>query len=130
VYADESYLRRVFNNLINNAFQAMPDGGRLSVLGEAEGNIAHFTVSDTGMGIKEEDRDSIFTALFTTKAKGTGLGLAVCKRVVNEHGGKIWFETEIGVGTKFHVELPMNAVEENEDPAPVIEVSEEIVELN
>ena len=80
-------------------------------------------VIDTGIGIKEEDRDSIFTALFTTKAKGTGLGLAVCRRVVNAHGGRIWFETETGVGTEFHIEIPSDRAFES------LHTHEEAVEI-
>jgi signal transduction histidine kinase len=129
VYADENYLRRVFNNLINNAIQAMPNGGKLTVSGSIEDKTVHFSVGDTGMGIKKEDMDSIFRPLFTTKAKGTGLGLAVCKRVVTAHGGKIWFESELGVGTTFHIEFPENTSDSIESIATA-ETAGEIVEVN
>ena len=130
VYADENYLRRVFNNLINNAIQAMPDGGKLTVSGSIENKKIYFSVDDTGAGIKEEDKGSIFTALFTTKAKGTGLGLAVCRRVINAHGGKIWFDTELGVGTKFQFELPENMADPNKNPVASPEIPGEVVEVN
>lgn len=130
VYADETYLRRVFNNLINNAVQAMPKGGNLKVIGVTKGESALFTVSDTGSGIKLENRDSIFTPLFTTKAKGTGLGLAVCKRVVTAHGGRIWFESEVGVGTKFNVEIPMTRAEEVSDIPTSTQINEKSLELD
>jgi signal transduction histidine kinase len=131
VYADVDYLRRVFNNLINNALQAMQEGGKLSILGSVDGDTAHLIVEDTGSGIKEEDRSSIFTPLFTTKAKGTGLGLAVCRRVVTAHNGRIWYETEIGVGTQFHIELPIKPEPSEEvDMVPEAIVEAPEVELS
>jgi len=106
VSLDIDYLRRVLNNLFNNAVQAMPDGGTLTVKASVEDETMIYSVSDTGVGIKEEDKATIFTPLFTTKAKGTGLGLAVCRRVINAHGGEIGFESELGKGTTLTFTVP------------------------
>ena len=106
VSLDIDYLRRVLNNLFNNAVQAMPDGGTLTVKATVEDETMIYSVSDTGVGIKEEDKATIFTPLFTTKAKGTGLGLAVCRRVINAHGGEIGFESELGKGTTLTFTVP------------------------
>ncbi len=107
----------------------MPNGGILTVSGSIDNKTVHFSVGDTGMGIKKEDMDSIFRPLFTTKAKGTGLGLAVCKRVVTAHGGTIRFESELGVGTTFHIEFPENTSDSIESIATA-ETAGEIVEVN
>ena len=74
----------------------------------ATGNV-QITVKDTGMDIPEEIKPKIFTPLFTTKSKGQGFGLAVCKRVIEAQGGTITFESEVGKGTKFTIELPINS---------------------
>jgi signal transduction histidine kinase len=65
------------------------------------------SVGDNGLGISEEVKYNIFAPNFTTKTSGTGLGLAMCKRIVEQSDGEIWFETELGVGTTFFVRLPM-----------------------
>jgi len=106
VYLDKDYLRRVLNNLFNNAVQAMPEGGTLTVKASVEDGTMIYSVSDTGVGIKEDDKVTVFTPLFTTKAKGTGLGLAVCRRVISAHGGEIGFESELGKGTTFTFTIP------------------------
>jgi signal transduction histidine kinase len=107
VQADDGLLRRVFTNLLTNAVQAMPDGGFIIVEGSPVKEMAKVSVSDTGPGISEENRKKIFQPLFTTKAKGTGLGLAVCKRLVEAHGGEVTFSTKEGVGTTFTVLIPL-----------------------
>ena len=105
--ADPQLLKRVLINLINNAIQAMPQGGELTIKAQAdlEGQV-QIAVEDTGEGIPEEIKPKIFTPLFTTKAKGQGFGLAVCKRVLEAQGGTISFESQQGKGTKFTVSLP------------------------
>jgi PAS domain S-box-containing protein len=104
---DPQLLKRVLINLITNAIQAMPKGGDLIVKAYTndEGQIG-IEVEDTGEGISEEVKPKLFTPLFTTKSKGQGFGLAVCKRVIEAQGGTITFESEIGKGTKFTVLLP------------------------
>ena len=105
--ADLQLLKRVLINLVTNAVQAMPNGGQLSVVSEvnSQGHIA-LTVKDTGVGIVDSIKTQIFTPLFTTKSRGQGFGLAVCKRVMEAHGGNITFESTEGMGAKFTIEFP------------------------
>jgi len=118
VQADGGLLRRVLTNLLTNAVQAMPDGGFIIVEGSAVRGMAKVSVSDTGQGISEENLKKIFQPLFTTKAKGTGLGLAVCKRLIEAHGGEITFSTKQGVGTTFNVMIPLRHGEEKPQGVP------------
>ena len=108
IKADQTFLRRVLTNLINNAIQAMPDGGKLEITGYREDNYACITVTDTGVGIDDEVKSKVFTPMFTTKAKGQGLGLAVVKRLVEAQGGLIGFDSVVGKGTTFYVKLPLS----------------------
>jgi two-component system nitrogen regulation sensor histidine kinase NtrY len=110
VFADESLLVRTFNNLLLNAKQAVPAGRlpRQAVRLEASGaDKVLITIADNGAGIAEEVQDKIFRPNFTTKATGSGIGLAVAKRGIESAGGRIWFETEEDVGTTFCIELPL-----------------------
>ncbi len=107
VNLDPTFTRRALTNLINNAIQAMPAGGKLEVGGYQEKGSVYLTIADTGTGIPEEIKGKIFTPMFTTKAKGQGLGLAVVKRLVEAQGGSIRFESKVGEGTKFIIELPV-----------------------
>ncbi len=105
--ADPLLLKRVLINLVTNAVQAMPNGGNLTVRVQPKnGRKVEIIVEDTGVGIPEEIRPKIFTPLFTTKAKGQGFGLAVCKRVIEAQGGTIDFESQVNKGTKFILNLP------------------------
>ena len=106
--SDTAYIKRVITNLISNAVQAMPKGGKLTIRTYRENNSAILVVEDTGVGIPESARAKLFQPLFTTKSKGQGFGLAVCKRLVEAMGGTITFESEESKGTKFTVKLPMN----------------------
>lgn len=110
VKADREHLVRVLNNLIKNALQSIPDGrnGQVDVVLKQEGADALIEVRDNGIGITEADRARIFTPSFTTKSSGTGLGLAMVKRMVEQAGGKVWFITIEGVGTSFFVSLPLH----------------------
>jgi PAS domain S-box-containing protein len=104
---DRYFIKRVLANLITNAIQAMPDGGTLTVKATQENGMARISVEDTGLGIPEENRNEIFKPLFTTKSKGQGFGLAVCKRLVEAHNdGSITFESEAGKGSKFTIQVP------------------------
>ena len=109
VKADPELLKRVLVNLITNAVQAMPNGGNLTVKSQAnpEGSV-FVTVEDTGVGIPEKIKPQIFKPLFTTKPRGQGFGLAVCKRVIEAHGGNICFESQEGKGAKFTIQFPAN----------------------
>ena len=107
ISVDETLMKRLFTNLILNAVQAMPDGGSLSIRGSLQGDDVVISVEDTGVGIREENLDEIFKPFFTSKAKGTGFGLPVSKRIVDAHGGTISVESEEGVGSTFTVKLPI-----------------------
>ena len=105
---DSFKIRRVMDNLVKNAVEAMHGGGKLSVRMEAHQGEAILTVSDTGNGIPDDVALRMFTPFYTTKKAGTGLGLAICKQVVEAHGGRIEFESRLGSGTVFTVRLPLN----------------------
>jgi len=104
--SDPDLLKRILANLINNAVQAMPKGGKLSIGAIREGNDLIITVEDNGVGIPEDVKPKLFTPLFTTKSKGQGFGLAACKRMTEALGGTLSFESEVGKGTKFTLRLP------------------------
>jgi C4-dicarboxylate-specific signal transduction histidine kinase len=110
-YIDQ--LNQVWTNLIHNAAQAMKHNGHLYISTILEGENMIVSVRDTGGGIPAEIRDKIFNAFFTTKpvGEGSGLGLDICKKIVERHNGKIWFESEEGVGTTFFIELPIKQKE-------------------
>ncbi len=109
IKADLQLLKRVLINLVTNSVQAMPDGGTLTLIGQVNSNgKVSITVDDTGVGIPDAIKNQIFTPLFTTKPRGQGFGLAVCKRVIEAHGGNIGFESTVGKGAKFTILLPAN----------------------
>jgi signal transduction histidine kinase len=106
---DPSFMKRILTNLVRNGVQAMQDkGGKLTVSAFSRQQTIIVAVSDTGTGIPEEVKDKIFKPLFTTKSKGQGFGLAVVKKLVEALGGCISFETRVGRGTSFIIELPLN----------------------
>jgi len=107
IFADKAKIQRVLTNLIINAVQSMPTGGELVVRGHKDGKKVCISVIDTGCGITKANLDKIFDPLFTTKAKGTGLGLTVCKRIVEAHGGEISVKSHPEVGTRFIIKLPI-----------------------
>jgi signal transduction histidine kinase len=84
----------------------MPKGGDLRITTGVDGDQAYLSVSDTGVGIAEQDRDRIFRPFFSTKSGGTGLGLSVTQRIIREHGGTLSFISEPGGGTTFTIRLP------------------------
>jgi signal transduction histidine kinase len=108
VYGNQGKLQQVFMNLIMNARDAMPRGGKLSLASESENGTVRVEVADSGVGIPPDDLTKIFDPFFTTKAtsRGTGLGLAVTYGIVREHSGKIRVESAVGRGTSFFLELP------------------------
>jgi signal transduction histidine kinase len=104
---DPLLIKRVTMNLIVNAVQAMPNGGELTIKVSCNDEAACISIEDTGVGIAEENKPKIFTPLFTTKAKGQGFGLAVCKKLLEAQGGEIGFESEEGKGSTFTIKLPL-----------------------
>ena len=114
MHVDRQQIKQVLTNLVTNAYQAMsspssdevPDGGNLTIAARQQGEKIKISVTDTGTGIAPENQDKIFEPLFTTKSKGVGLGLAICKNLTEANGGSIGFESEIGVGTTFMLTLP------------------------
>jgi two-component system nitrogen regulation sensor histidine kinase NtrY len=111
--ADRDQMKQVFANLFKNAIQAMPYGGLLSVRVDTvrKGHAAYYriAVSDTGMGIDAKDLQKIFDPYFTTKKDGTGLGLAIAQRIIFDHNGNVWAESEKNEGTTFFIDFPMGA---------------------
>jgi len=107
IMVDTDQMKRVFENLITNAVQAMPKGGTLEIKSEEVNGSLKITFRDTGVGISKQNLGKLFTPLFTTKAKGVGLGLSICKRIVDAHKGSISAESEEGKGTCFTVVIPI-----------------------
>ncbi|HVE83257.1 MAG TPA: ATP-binding protein [Myxococcales bacterium] len=103
---DRDQLTQVLVNLVKNAQEAMPGGGKIWVRARARDGHAVIEVEDTGPGVKPEDRTHIFEPYFTTKGTGTGLGLAIAARVCQEHGGSLEVDGEPGKGALFRVTLP------------------------
>jgi signal transduction histidine kinase len=108
IQADSTLLKRALENLVLNAMDAMPAGGVLMLRTTPQDGGIQLEISDTGTGLTSEECDRLFTPYYTTKQHGTGLGLAIVQSVVSDHGGRISVESESGVGTSFHIFLPMN----------------------
>ena len=106
VTVDPSKLQQAFQNIITNACQAMPDGGRLAIGAKISGPSIEVTFNDTGVGISPENLPRLFEPLYTTKSKGIGLGLTIAKDIVEKYGGTIDVESELGVGSTFIVRIP------------------------
>jgi signal transduction histidine kinase len=104
--ADRDMLRQVLLNLVGNAYQAMADGGEMTLRVSTGDGQVRLAVSDTGSGMNDETRARLFEPFFTTKARGVGLGLAVSKRIVEAHEGRIDVESEDGRGTTFTIAVP------------------------
>jgi len=114
VDADPLLLKRVFINLVTNAVQAMPKGGKLTITAQDSGQgQVQIAVEDTGVGIPDEIKPKMFTPLFSTKPRGQGFGLAVCKRVIEAQGGTISFESQVGKGTAFTMSLLLKELKQN-----------------
>ncbi|HVP16211.1 MAG TPA: PAS domain S-box protein, partial [candidate division Zixibacteria bacterium] len=115
--ADIDKMKRTFANIIKNAIDAMPIGGTLTIKSRRVDNNVQIAFSDTGIGMSKQVLDKLWRPLFTTKAKGMGFGLPICKRVVEAHGGKISVESTVGKGTTFTITVPIE---------PKVEGGEEI----
>jgi signal transduction histidine kinase len=118
IVADPSQLNQVLVNLVVNAIQAMPGGGRLQIGTRVAGSQVVLTVEDTGAGMDQEVLGKIFTPFFTTKDihEGTGLGLPVVHGIVSSHGGTIGVDSTPGRGTRFEICLPIENADEDEEP--------------
>lgn len=108
VYADRNQLLSVFNNLVKNGIQAVPEEREpeIAVSISEQHEMIQVEVRDNGIGIKEENYSKVFAPNFTTKSSGTGLGLAIALQIIESSGGAIWFESVVDVGTSFFVVLP------------------------
>ncbi|MGH7844821.1 MAG: sensor histidine kinase, partial [Candidatus Binatia bacterium] len=127
VYADPRRLGQVLNNLLSNAIKFTPQGGSIEVGTRKENNSVRIDVKDSGVGIPAAELDGLFKKYGQTSTgrqsqhKGTGLGLVICKTIVEAHGGRIWVESEEGKGSTFSFSLPSAAMAET--PSPAREVS-------
>jgi signal transduction histidine kinase len=108
INADAKQIKQVFSAIINNAIQAMPEQGMLSIKTKSADDFIEVTISDTGFGMKEEDLPHIFEPLFTAKAKGIGLGLALVKRNLDMQGGDISVESRLNHGSTFTTKFPLS----------------------
>jgi PAS domain S-box-containing protein len=108
IMVDRVQLQQVFMNLMLNGIEAMENtGGELEVKSELQDGQLQFSVSDTGTGLPLEKMDQIFSAFFTTKPQGSGMGLAISRSIVESHGGQLWATTNSGRGATFHFTLPI-----------------------
>ena len=111
VRGDERKIKQVLLNLLSNAVKFTPEGGRVAVSARLAGAIVHIAVADTGVGIAPEDQAAVFEEFrqvgdVTKRREGTGLGLALAQKFVELHGGRIWLESEVGVGSTFTFTFP------------------------
>jgi PAS domain S-box-containing protein len=112
IMADRVQLQQVFMNLMLNGIEAMKDvGGELTVKSELQDGQLQFSVSDTGVGLPTEKMDQIFSAFFTTKPQGSGMGLAISRSIVESHGGHLWASANTEEGTTFYFTLPIQLTE-------------------
>ncbi|NIV44450.1 hypothetical protein GWN49_06180, partial [Candidatus Bathyarchaeota archaeon] len=107
VKADVEKMTRVFVNIIRNALDSMPGGGTLTIVSKKTSDSITIAFSDTGAGMPKDVLERIWVPFFTTKAKGMGLGLPICKRIVEAHHGKILVESKVREGTTFTIKLPI-----------------------
>src|SRR5258705_1228982 len=112
IMADRVQLQQVFMNLMVNGIEAMKDsGGELTVKSHLQDGQLQFSVSDTGVGLPAEKMDQIFSAFFTTKPQGSGMGLAISRSIVESHGDRLWATANDGRGATFHFTLPIQVTQ-------------------
>jgi signal transduction histidine kinase len=112
IRADQRKVKQVLLNLLSNAVKFTPEGGRIDVRAAFSDDTAEISVTDTGIGIAPEDHDAVFEEFRQVgkadkKAEGTGLGLALCRKFVELHGGRIWVKSQMGTGSTFTFKLPL-----------------------
>jgi signal transduction histidine kinase len=115
IRADERKVKQIVLNLLSNALKFTPEGGRIAVRAVARDGAVEVSVEDTGVGIAPEDQEVVFeefrqVGLADKKTEGTGLGLALCRKFVELHGGRIWLQSQVGVGSTFTFTLPLRAI--------------------
>jgi signal transduction histidine kinase/putative methionine-R-sulfoxide reductase with GAF domain len=108
IKVDVDKLKRAFINITKNAFEAMPKGGKLTIKSKKSGDHWEIAFSDTGTGITRHMLEKLWSPLFTTKPKGMGFGLPICKRIVEAHGGKVTVGSAVAKGTTFTISIPIN----------------------
>ena len=108
IKVDKHMMKRVIINLMNNAVDAMPSGGEITISSSATDGDLELRITDKGTGIPEDLLEKIWEPLFTTKSRGMGFGLTICKRIVDAHGGMISVRSTVGDGATFIIELPLN----------------------
>ena len=118
INGDANQMKQAFYNLVRNALQAMPSGGRLTIRCSADDAFVMLSVSDSGCGINPENMQKIFKPFFTTKDSGTGLGLMIVERIVREHGGSLAVDSKENNGTTFTISLPRRVRVVRGLPAP------------
>jgi signal transduction histidine kinase len=106
IRADERKIRQVVLNLLSNAIKFTPEGGRIEVVAVPKDGLVEVSVSDTGVGIAPEDQEKVFeefrqVGTAEKKAEGTGLGLTLCGKFIELHGGRIWVKSQVGMGSTF-----------------------------
>lgn len=107
IHCEKNQLKQVFLNIIKNAIEAMPDGGQLTIkVMKKTGNTISVQFIDQGVGISEDRIPSLGEPFYTTKEKGTGLGLMICYKIIENHNGRLTIESKVGEGTKIEIELP------------------------
>ena len=114
IQADERKVRQVVLNLLSNAIKFTPEGGRIEVLAAPKDGAVEVSVSDTGVGIAPEDQETVFeefrqVGTAAKKVEGTGLGLTLCRKFVELHGGRIWVKSEVGVGSTLTFSRPLRS---------------------
>ena len=114
IRADERKVRQVVLNLLSNAIKFTPEGGRIEVRAVPVDGMVEISVSDTGVGIAPEDQEAIFeefrqVGTAAKKVEGTGLGLALSRKFVELHGGRIWVQSQVGVGSTFTFTIPIRS---------------------
>ena len=108
-------MQQAFLNLIKNSMEAMPGGGKIKVCVRPDPENILISVRDEGGGMDPETQKKLFDPFYTTKEKGTGLGLSLVQQIILEHQGKVWFESALGKGSTFFIQLPAAA---NQEPLP------------
>ena len=112
IRADERKVKQVLLNLLSNALKFTPEGGRIDVGATMTDGMVEVSVADTGVGIAPEEQEAVFeefrqVGTADKKVEGTGLGLALCRRFVELHGGRIWIKSQVGQGSTFTFTLPV-----------------------